>query len=109
MPGLLAPVRPPVHRVPAPLELPDGRFGEASFHVEEVAGLADIEAPRQPARRFQRLLYIESEIDQPGVRLKMNLRLAVGAHAAEQVPEAAFLQRHRRDQRVQRALAGLEA
>ena len=51
----------------------------------------------------------EAEVDHRDVGLQVDLRLAVGAHAAEHRPELLVLERERRDQRVQRHLAGLEA
>src|SRR5205809_4605028 len=105
----LAEIRPAICRVSPPLELLDGRRGKSPFDVEQVARVADIEAPREPARHLERPLDVEAEIDEAHVALQVDLRLAVRAHAAENLPKAAVLERERRDQRVQRALARLEA
>src|SRR5712692_7726235 len=86
MPGQFAPVGPPVHLVPPPLELLDGRPGNTPFDVEQVARVADVEAPRQPARHLERLLDVEAEIDEAHVALHVDLRLAVRAHATEHLP-----------------------
>src|SRR5438132_13062675 len=109
MPGEFAPVGPPVHRVTPPLELLDGRLGKTPFDVEQVARVADIEAPREPAWHLERLLDVEAEIDEAHVALHMDLRLAVRAHAAEHLPGPAALARARGDQGVHRALARLPA
>src|SRR5262247_3439108 len=100
MPGELAPPGPAVYRVPAALELPQGGVGKAPLDIQQVARITDVEAPREPARHLQRPLDIEPEIHQPDVALQVDLRLAVRAHAAEQLPQAAVLESHRRDQRV---------
>src|SRR6266480_6529815 len=106
--GELAEIRPAICRVSPPLELLHGRFGETPFDVEQVARVADGEAPREPARHLERLLDVKAEIDEAHIALQVDLRLAVGAHAAEYLPGATVLQRDRRDQRVHRALARLE-
>src|SRR2546427_10777179 len=107
MPGQFAPVGPPVHRVSPTLELLHGRLGKTPFDIEQVARVADGEAPREPARHLERLLDVKAEIDEAHIALQVDLRLAVGAHAAEYLPGATVLQRDRRDQRVHRALARL--
>src|SRR5260221_5596431 len=91
------------------LELLYGRLGKTAFDIEQVARVADIEAPREPARHLERLLDVEAEIDEAHVTLQVDLRLAVRAHAAEHLPGPAVLERDRRDQRVHRALARPEA
>src|SRR5882724_9257816 len=107
--GELAEVRPSVHGMPPPLELLHGRLGEAPLDIEQVARVADIEAPRKPARHLERLLDVETEIDQAHVALQVDLRLAVRAHAAEHLPGPPVLERDRCDQRVHWALARLES
>jgi hypothetical protein len=47
-------------------------------------------------------------VDHRDVGLQVDLRLAVGAHAAEHRPELVVAERERGDQRVQRHLARLE-
>ena len=53
--------------------------------------------------------WMSCQVDHRDVGLQVDLRLAVGAHAAEHRPELLFPERERRDQRVQRHLARLEA
>ena len=107
--GELAEIRPAICNMSTPLELLDGRLGETPFDIEQIARVADIEAPREPARHLDRLLDVEAEIDEAYVALQVDLRLAVRAHAAENLPKAAVLERDGRDQRVHRALARLQA
>src|SRR6267154_5390001 len=107
--GELAEIRPAICRVSPPLELLHGRLGETPFDVEQIARVADIEAPREPARQLERLLDVEAEIDEANVALQMDLRLPVRAHAAEHLPGTTVLERDRRDQRMHRPLARLEA
>src|SRR5439155_22782407 len=90
--GELAEIRPAICRVSPPLELLHGRFGETPFDVEQVARVADGEAPREPARHLERLLDVKAEIDEVDVALQVDLRLAVRAHAAEHLPKAAVLE-----------------
>ena len=83
----LVPLGPAVHVVSAALELAQRGFRKSSFYIEEVARLAEREAAREPARRCDGLCDIEAEVDHVNVALQMDLRLAVGPHAAEHVAE----------------------
>src|SRR5688572_33393723 len=102
MPGELVPVAPAVDRMAAALELVYGLAREARLDVQRVARLAQPEAARQPARPGERLLDVLPEVDHRDVGLQVDLRLAVGAHAAQHRPELFVLERQRSDQRVQR-------
>src|SRR5882762_611397 len=57
--GELAEIRPAICHVSPPLELLDGRLGETPFDIEQIARIADIEAPREPAGHLERLLDVE--------------------------------------------------
>jgi hypothetical protein len=48
-------------------------------------------------------------VDQVDPGLEMDLRLAVGAHAADHAPQAVVAECHRRNQRMERRLARLES
>src|SRR5687768_7437697 len=109
MSGELIPIAPAIDRMAAALELVDRRAREARLDVQGVARLAQPEAPRQPARPGERLLDVLPEVDHRDVGLQVDLRLSVGAHAAEHRPQLLVLERERSDQRVQRHLARLEA
>src|SRR5258708_38549739 len=98
-----------VDEMAAALELVDGAARIARLDVQRVARLAEREAAREPARITDCLLDIAAVIDHGDVSLELDLRLAVGAHAAEHRPEFLLLERQRGNQRVQRHLAGLEA
>ena len=54
--------------------------------MQHVARFADREAARQEARHLDRLLDVEAVVDHGQIGLQMNLRLAVGAHAAQHAP-----------------------
>src|SRR5258708_10634719 len=95
--------------MPPPLELLHGRLRKTAFDIEQVARISDIEAARQPARHLDRLLDVETEIDEAYVTLQVDLRLAIRAHAAEHLPGPALLECDRRDEGMHRALARLEA
>jgi len=79
--------------VAATLERVDRGARIAGLDVQRVAGLAEREASRKPARHVERLLDVEAEVDHGDVGLHVDLRLAVGAHAAENRPETIFLER----------------
>src|SRR5688500_20252793 len=87
MAGELVPVAPAIDRMAAALELVDGLAREARLDVQRVARLAQAEAARQPARPGERLLDVLPEVDHRDVGLQVDLRLAVGAHAAQYCPE----------------------
>src|SRR6266566_1435087 len=106
--GQLVPGLPAIDRVAPVGQLRDGGLGESALQVELVPRVADREAPREPARGLDRTLDVEPEVDQRGVHLEMDLRLAVRAHAAHDLPQAAVAEGERGDQGVQRPLAGLE-
>src|SRR5258708_11995958 len=93
--------------MPPPLELLHGRLRKTAFDIEQVARISDIEAARQPARHLDRLLDVETEIDQAYVTLQVDLRLAIRPHAAEHLPGPALLECDRRDEGIHRALARL--
>src|SRR5947207_3279004 len=93
----------------AALELVDGGAGEARLDMQRVACLAEREASREPARPTDRFLDGAAVVDHRHVGLQVDLRLAVGAHAAERGPQLLVLERHRRDERVQWRLAWLQA
>src|SRR3954469_18865570 len=96
----LVPFAPTIEAVAAALELRQ-RFGwVAGLDVQRIARLAECEAARQPARRGERGLDIEAVIDHRHVSLQVDLRLAVGAHAAERGPEALVPEGERCNQRM---------
>ena len=71
-------------------------------HHASAADVAD-------ARRVDRLLQVQAAIDQVDQHLRVPLRLDVAAHHAVGHQQPAVLEHHRRNQRVERPLAGLEA
>src|SRR5947208_10994423 len=103
----LLPRRPAVHSMTAALELRERRRRKARLHVQEITRVADDVAPGQPPRRPHGLLDIHAEVDHGCVSLEVDLGLAVGAHAAEHLPEGVALEGERSDQGVKRDLAGL--
>src|SRR5262249_3044427 len=85
--GAFVPVGPPVDDVAAPRQLGDRRLGKTTLDVQRVARLEEAEAARQETRHVERLLDVEAMIDQRAVDLHVDLRLAVGAHAAQHAPK----------------------
>ena len=79
----------------------DGGQGVLQHH----AAAADVANPR----RVDRLLQVETAIDQVDQDLCVPLGLDVAAHDAVGHQQTAVLEHHRRDQRVERPLPGLEA
>src|SRR5262249_39808911 len=96
----LRPRRPAMHEMSAALERGESGRGKARLDVEEVARITQGEAPGEPARRGDRLLHVESVVDHGGVGLQVDLRLAVRAHAAEDLPEFLALEGEGGDQGV---------
>src|ERR1035437_6604557 len=90
------------------LELFQRALRVSALDVEQVARLAQGKAAGEPARRFDCLLHVQAEVDHGDVGLKLDLRLAVGAHAAEYLPQLVAAKGKRCDEGMQRALAGLE-
>src|SRR5512147_1191855 len=88
MAGQLAPRTPAAYGVATPFQLGECRLGEAAFQAEQVARVAEDESPGEPARRLHRLLDVRAPVDEGGVDLEMDLGLAVGAHAAEHLPQS---------------------
>src|SRR5688572_4894291 len=98
----LVPVAPAVEQVAATLQLGNGLAGKARLYVQRVARLEESEAARQEARHVERLLDVEPMVDHRAVDLHVDLRLAVGAHAAYGGPWPVVPEGERGDQRVQR-------
>src|SRR5262249_30217251 len=106
--GQFVPVAPAVDRMSAPLQFVDRLRRKPSLDVERIARLTERETTGEEARRLQCFLNIAAVVDERDVSLQMQLRLTVGAHAAERSPEFAFAEGERGNQRVQRDLPGLE-
>src|SRR4051812_22592913 len=100
MTGQLVPVTPTVHGMAPSLELAHGGLGETAFQVEQVARLADRPPTGEEARQLEGRLDVQAEVDHPDVRLQLDLRLSVGAHAAQHAPELALALAHGRDEGV---------
>src|SRR4029453_3817410 len=105
----LVPVAPAIEQVAAALQLGNGRAWKARFYVQGVARLEESEAAGQEARHVERLLDVQPMVDHRAVGLHVDLRLAVGAHAAQRGPEPVVPEGERGDQRVQGRLARLDA
>jgi len=73
------------------LEFFQGALGVSSLDVEQVARFAQGEAAGKSARRVDCLLHVQAEVDHDDVSLELDLRLAVGAHAAEYLPQRMHL------------------
>src|SRR5918999_5433767 len=108
MAGHFVPGVPSVDDVAALCERINRIYREPPFDMQRVARLAEREAAGQESRHLDRFLDVETEIDHGGIKLELNLRLAIRAHATEHAPELAVAFGHRCDQRMQRDLAGLE-
>src|SRR5512139_2030954 len=93
----------------ASLEFGDGLARKARLDMQCVAFLEEAEAARQEARHVERLLNIEATVEQGAIDLHMDLRLAVGAHAAQNRPQLVVPEGQRGNQRMQGSLARLDA
>lgn len=108
MAGEFVPCPPAVQHMASAIELFQGALRVTPLDVEQVARFAQGEAAGEPARRFDCLLNVQAEVDHGNIGLELDLRLAVGAHAAEHLPQLVVAKGERCDQRVRRPLARLD-
>ena len=106
--GHLVPGAPAVDGVAALRERVDRRRGKRLSMCSVSRASPSAKRPDRKRGSLDRLLDVEAVVDHRRIELQLDLRLAVGAHAAEHAPELAVAVGDRGDQRVQRHLAGLE-
>src|SRR5438552_6698674 len=107
--GLLIPRTPAMDGMASLFKRAQCVCGKAVLHVQRVARLAERETTGQESRQLDGFLDVQAEVDHASIKLELDLRLAIRAHAAKHAPELAVSLGHGRDQGMQRYLPGFEA